>query len=74
MKDQIESRLEALKREFEAGETQLRDLDTQRVRIHEALLRISGAVQALEELLVDGRQANGAVPEGIKPDAAMHAS
>lgn len=67
MKEQIDSRIESLKREFEAGESQLRDLDAQRVRVHEAMLRISGAVQVLEELR-DGEAApsNGAVPDAME--------
>ena len=67
MKDQIESRIETLKREFEAGESQLRDLDVQRAGVHEAMLRIAGAVQVLEELR-DGEAArsNGAVPEPME--------
>jgi predicted nuclease with TOPRIM domain len=51
MKDQLERRLEVLKREFEAGQEKLRDLVRQEAALRETMLRISGAMQVLEELL-----------------------
>jgi predicted nuclease with TOPRIM domain len=51
MREQIEQRIKELKAEFEAGQKMLADLETQQARIRETMLRISGAVQALEELL-----------------------
>lgn len=46
----LERRLEELRREMAAGEAQLLDLDRRRAGIRETLLRISGAIQVLEEL------------------------
>ncbi len=46
----LERRLEELHREMAAGEAQLLDLDRRRAGIRETLLRISGAIQVLEEL------------------------
>ncbi len=45
----LERRMEELRRELAAGEAQLLDLDRRRTGIRETLLRISGAIQVLEE-------------------------
>lgn len=47
----IEARLLDLKREFEAGQKLLRELDAKQAEVRDTLLRIGGAVQVLEELL-----------------------
>lgn len=47
----ILQRLEMLKREFEKGQEQLARLEQTRAETRETLLRISGAIQVLEELL-----------------------
>lgn len=57
MKDQIEQRLQELKTEFKAGEKFLAELDAKQMNLRSSLLRISGAIQVLEELLI-------AEPEG----------
>jgi predicted nuclease with TOPRIM domain len=51
MQEQLKRRLEELKREFEAGQARLRELETQETRLRETMLRISGAIQVLEEEL-----------------------
>jgi hypothetical protein len=51
MRAQIEARLAALKNEFDKGQTQLRQLESQSSSLREAMLRISGAIMVLEELL-----------------------
>jgi len=50
MKLQIEQRLQSLKAEFEAGQKMLADLEAQQANVRNTLLRISGAIQVLEEL------------------------
>lgn len=55
MREQLQTRLEMLKTEFETGQTRLRELEGQAAMFRETLLRISGAVQVLEELLAEGR-------------------
>jgi chromosome segregation ATPase len=51
MIQQIEQRLKELKGEFEAGQKMLAELETRQANARNTLLRISGAIQALEELL-----------------------
>lgn len=51
MREQIERRLEALKKEFAAGRTKVLELEQQQATLHQTLLRISGAIQVLEEEL-----------------------
>ncbi|MBW8873929.1 MAG: hypothetical protein JF614_03120 [Acidobacteria bacterium] len=51
MKEQLQKRLEELRAEFEAGQKMLTELETKRENLRQTLLRISGAVQILEEEL-----------------------
>jgi prefoldin subunit 5 len=51
MLEQAKLRLDELKKEFETGQSQLQELDRQQTRLRETLLRISGAIQILEEML-----------------------
>jgi hypothetical protein len=48
--DRLQARLAELRREYATGEARLRDLTRQEVVLRETLLRISGAIQVLEEL------------------------
>ena len=43
-------RLETLKQEYAKGQQQLMRLEQQRAEVRDTLLRISGAIQVLEEL------------------------
>jgi hypothetical protein len=58
MKEQLQARLESLRKEFEAGQTKLQELDRQQTYVRETLLRMSGAIQVLEEELGIRRQAS----------------
>jgi predicted nuclease with TOPRIM domain len=62
--EQIQARLETLKRELETGQAELQRVEAQRTYLHETILRISGAVQVLEELLREEQPAesNRAAP------------
>ena len=51
MKPQLEKRLAELKAEYEAGQKMLADLEKKRHELEAALLRISGAIQVIEEML-----------------------
>ena len=50
MDERVQARLQMLREEFDTGERQLADLDKQRAQLMETMLRISGAIQVLEEL------------------------
>jgi predicted nuclease with TOPRIM domain len=60
MREQIQARLEELKKELEAGQVELQKVEMQRTYLRETVLRIGGAVQVLEELLTDRPPANKA--------------
>lgn len=49
MQEQLEQRVKELKAEFEAGQQQLQNLEERAAALKETLLRISGAIQVLEE-------------------------
>lgn len=51
MKEQLQKRLQALKTEYEAGQRVLANLESQKASLRETLLRISGAIQVIEEEL-----------------------
>ncbi|MCA9972539.1 MAG: hypothetical protein KC425_20095 [Anaerolineales bacterium] len=51
MKEQLEKRLQELKREYETGQKMLTNLESQKAELQQTLLRISGAIQVLEELV-----------------------
>ena len=52
MKQQLEQRLKELRAEFESGQKMLADLESKQVNLRDILLRISGAIQVLEELIL----------------------
>ncbi len=54
MRDQLQTRLGELKKEFATGQTRLQELEKQQMYLRETMLRISGAIQVLEELLAEG--------------------
>jgi predicted nuclease with TOPRIM domain len=56
MKNKLEQRLKELKSEFESGQKMLSDLEAQQANLKTTLLRISGAIQVLEELLSADRE------------------
>lgn len=51
MREQLEQRLATLKSEFQIGQAKLGKLDQEQMLLRETLLRISGAIQVLEEAL-----------------------
>ena len=56
MEQQLRTRLAGLKAEFEKGQKRLEELETEANHLRQTLLRISGAVQILEELLAQTEQ------------------
>ena len=63
MLEQLQQRLNSLKSEYEAGQTMLAELDAKQANLRETLLRISGAIQVLEEMLTDDEGAAGSDDE-----------
>lgn len=51
MKDIIDQRLTTLRTEYSAGLEKLKELEEQKTQLNRTLLRISGAIQELEEIL-----------------------
>ncbi len=51
MRDQLEQRLKELKAEYESGQKVLAELEAREANMKNTLLRISGAIQVLEEEL-----------------------
>jgi prefoldin subunit 5 len=58
MRERLEKRLTELKAEFESGQRQLEALENQAGALRQTLLRISGAIQVLEETLAGGETAD----------------
>ena len=59
MQEQLKNRLRELKAEFEAGQSKLAEVEGQANNLRTTMLRISGAIQVLEEELA---KASGAAP------------
>lgn len=71
MLEQMQIRLEELKKEFEIGHNRLQETERQQALLRETLLRISGAIQVLEEVLANsGRQQDGRLAQDEAPVAA----
>lgn len=51
MREQLQARLEELKGEFGTGQARMRELESQEAQLRQTMLRISGAIQVLEEML-----------------------
>ena len=66
--EEVRARLEALRREVDRGQAELKEVELRRKYLHETLLRIDGAIQVLQEL-AEGRPAeqDGIVPREIRP-------
>lgn len=50
MQDQVQVRIEALRKELEVGQQRMQDLERQLTQVRDTMLRISGAIQVLEEI------------------------
>ena len=62
MNDAMLDRLQTLRDEFAKGQRQLDQLDRERQEVRDTLLRISGAIQVLEELTAQ-RAADPTAPD-----------
>jgi hypothetical protein len=66
MREQVQARLQALKAEWATGQTKLRELELQQLRLREVLLRVRGAIQVLEEVLGQGQPGGPAPPQDAR--------
>ncbi|MBE9158173.1 hypothetical protein IQ265_15250 [Nodosilinea sp. LEGE 06152] len=78
MRERLQQRLQSLKAEHESGQKVLAELEAKQANVRDTLLRISGAIQVLEEMLTQGEAAvSGQASEatGSTPTAVLgHAS
>ena len=58
--EHLNQRLADLRDNYQAGQAQLQRLEAQRGELQQTLLRISGAIQVLEELLAERNDAGTA--------------
>jgi predicted nuclease with TOPRIM domain len=63
MRDQIKARLAEMEQEIEIGERRWHEVEQEQVRLRETLLRMSGAIQVLRELLEASDHPDGTDPE-----------
>jgi predicted nuclease with TOPRIM domain len=63
MKEKLQRRLQNLKSEFEEGQKILAELEAKQASLRETLLRISGAIQVLEEVLSEVSEENGSLSD-----------
>lgn len=71
MKEKLQQRLQSLKSEFEDGQKILADLEIKQANLRQTLLRISGAIQVLEEVLSEASETtdNGSqTPETVSAE------
>jgi chromosome segregation ATPase len=60
--NRLQARLDELKSEFELGQKKLTEMEAQVANMRSTLLRISGAIQVLEEEIARASQADGDQP------------
>jgi septal ring factor EnvC (AmiA/AmiB activator) len=70
VREQVQSRMCELQREYDRGEQQLRELVQQEAALRETLLRISGALQVLSELIAAENAENAENREAAGPEPA----
>ncbi len=67
MQEQLEKRLTELEAEYRAGQAMLAELEAKRADLEQTLLRISGAIQVLKEILAGDRDSVGDGAESAQP-------
>ena len=58
----VQARLQALRSEYSSGNAKARELERQQAQLNEVMLRISGAIQVLEETLAEAEQPQASQP------------
>ena len=67
MHDKLRQRLQALKAEYESGQKVMAELEAKQASVRDTLLRISGAIQVLEEELANAEDSPSAIPAAGEP-------
>ncbi len=73
MKERLQKRLGELKTELASGQQMLAELEAKKANLQETLLRISGAVQVLEEELEKTEEDNSKLETPINSKVATPA-
>ncbi len=72
LKAELQWRLEELRREFEAGQAQLCELEAEGSRLRNKLLIIGSAIELLEkELAVEAQEGNGSAIRTQSPESGI---
>ncbi|HUA45474.1 MAG TPA: hypothetical protein VMA77_09625 [Solirubrobacteraceae bacterium] len=69
MRQRIQLRLEELQAELNAGNRRLQELDAEQTQLREVMLRISGAMQVLGELLDSDTRVDAAAQPGAAAES-----
>ena len=69
MNDKLEARLKDLREQFAAGQTAMAELNRKQDELRTTMLRISGAIQVLEEMIGP----TAVAPESLAATPAGHA-
>ena len=64
-REQLLDRLASLKKEFEAGQKRLGELEAEQAYVRETMLRISGAIQVIQELVDEPKPASEGVEQSV---------
>lgn len=70
MKQQLEQRMNQLKAEFESGQRMLEEMEAKQMNLKTTLLRISGAMQVLEEMTAEDAPNEAAGLHAVESAAA----
>ena len=66
MNDKLNQRLAELTTELECGQRMMAELDSRQLKLRESMLRISGAIQVLRELLGATAGPPASTPEPVE--------
>jgi len=66
MDEKIQQRIETLRKELEVGQQQMQVLEQKMAQLRDTMLRISGAIQVLEELQSQTTPSGTATDAGTK--------
>ena len=69
MQEELQRKLDELKKEFEVGQNRLRELETEQAYVREMMLRISGAIQVLQELIDGAKKEDQAAGQTLEAGA-----